>query len=313
MKLALYQHVFKQAPIGLLLLDSSQRILAWNQWLEDRTGYKEEEVCGKRLVDVYPNLKNERFDWALNEAITNQSQQILTHTLNHHLIPIEVTYAGQHGLKYMPQTVSIAPVKNENEVIAMVSIQDVTENVIRSKTLTKVAHALEKESLQDQLTGAYNRRFLWQWLDQEMKSANRYHYSISCLILDLDFFKRINDSLGHQVGDKVLQGFVSLVASQLRESDVLVRYGGEEFIIMLSHVDSTIALKMAERIRQLVQDSSIADLDAGKVTCSVGVSFWDYQTNDTTDKLLHQADEALYKAKLSGRNCVKVYDGEKTS
>ena len=300
-----FHEVFEQAPVGMLLLSENKIILAWNHWLADKTGKREKDVLGKSLIDLYPEIKSQRFELALSEVIHNKSQQIMSHALNHYLIPINVDYVGGHGLKYMPQQVYIAPIHTDHGVVALVSILDVTENVIRSDTLMKMAHKLEDDSNKDQLTDIFNRRFLWKWLDQQQPVFDRYKEPVSFLLFDVDHFKKINDTFGHDVGDVVLKQFVDLIASCLRETDLLIRYGGEEFIAILTHSDLENSLLTADRIREKIEETGFANLDPGAVTTSIGVSNWNRERGPfVADELVKEADISLYKAKTSGRNKV---------
>lgn len=169
----------------------------------------------------------------------------------------------------------------------------------------RLGHELEQQSIRDALTNTYNRRFLWEWANSHFKQAKRDNYQIACCLFDLDHFKNINDTYGHDVGDQVLIDFVRLIESEKRRLDILVRYGGEEFLAMISHADQEKAISYAERIRSLVENHLFGDLDAKSVTCSIGVALWDPNDNSSAEALIEKADKAMYEAKSSGRNCVR--------
>lgn len=306
-----YQEVFKQAPLGLFLINTEHTIFAWNQWLSDKTGIPADVAISSNLYDLFEIKQNPRFDWALQECIKNRSQQVMSYVLNRHLIPIKVTYAGQHGLDFMPQQVYIAPVSSDDGVLAMVSIIDVTENVIRSTTLTDMAHKLEKDSNLDQLTQAYNRRYLWYFLEQKKSEANKSNIQMTFLLLDIDYFKIINDKYGHDVGDNVLKKFTEVIRSILRKNDILVRYGGEEFLIILLGADEEKSHQLGELIRTNIKKTEFPPMAPGKVTCSIGLTVVGL-VNDTFEpnKFLKQADKALYHAKEHGRDQVTLYGSD---
>lgn len=171
---------------------------------------------------------------------------------------------------------------------------------------------IRRTSFNDGLTGINNRRFFEQRIGEEIDRSRRNLDPLTCLFLDIDYFKRVNDNLGHQAGDKVLCEVATAIKSQLRGNDVLARYGGEEFVALLSNINETRALEVAERIRKTIQTLSIC-LDEGlvKVTVSIGTSsFAPTQVsfpfdNEISAKLIKQADDALYKAKREGRNRVE--------
>lgn len=170
--------------------------------------------------------------------------------------------------------------------------------VQRTRALASSNERLEHLANTDRLTGVCNRRALDGALNAEVERCRRYEHSLALLFLDLDHFKQVNDVHGHAVGDKVLQQFVVELRSLLRDSDVLGRWGGEEFIVMCPETASQDAVHLAERIR-----SHVADLDfpiAGRVTVSIGVA--DFRPGDRIQDLVDRADQALYRAKLQGRN-----------
>lgn len=170
---------------------------------------------------------------------------------------------------------------------------------------------LRRTSLIDALTGVNNRRFFEQRLGEEIDRAGRSGEPVACLFLDIDHFKRINDTFGHQVGDLVLAEVASQIRSQLRNNDVLARYGGEEFVALLSGADEQRAQEVAERIRRRIEAHRITDHNGQTiaVTLSIGVAEYDpTQASPMTEidqqRFLELADQALYTAKRSGRNRV---------
>jgi len=155
----------------------------------------------------------------------------------------------------------------------------------------------------DSLTGIFNRRFFDVVLLKEIDKFNRYDNELSIVLIDIDNFKKINDTYGHDIGDKVILSTVYNISVNLRESDVLARWGGEEFIIIMPHTTvEQISLKV-EKLRELISTSYIQSID-GCITCSFGIS--QIKIGDIPSTLIKRADEALYKAKRSGKNMVIV-------
>ncbi len=161
-----------------------------------------------------------------------------------------------------------------------------------------------EESTRDALTGVFNRRFMWEWLLPQLKHAKRHKVPLSCLMIDIDRFKDLNDAYGHHVGDEVLKHFSDIIAKNLRESDIVVRYGGEEFVTLLPNCNLENGRLAAERIRQAVTKMQLSSLKGTPLTCSIGVAVYDPAEPTTGEELLKQADKALYKAKNAGRNRV---------
>lgn len=160
----------------------------------------------------------------------------------------------------------------------------------------------------DPLTGVNNRRFFDQRIEEEFSKAQRNQSTLACLFIDLDHFKRINDTHGHQVGDVVLKHVAQLLSETLRQGDVLARYGGEEFVVLLTGADQIITLEIAERMRNLVENTPFwtAQNKSVQVTLSVGIAFFQAGQVISVKQLLQKADQAVYAAKLSGRNQIKI-------
>jgi len=169
-----------------------------------------------------------------------------------------------------------------------------------NEDMTQKLNALATTAITDSLTGAYNRNMLNVALPSEMERARRYSLPLAVILLDIDHFKQINDAHGHQVGDRTLVWITERICTQLRDADLLFRWGGEEFIVLAPNTDLEAASVVAERMRREVEESPLEP--AGVITCSFGCS--QFCLEDTTDSFIQRADRALYVAKASGRNCV---------
>jgi diguanylate cyclase (GGDEF)-like protein len=161
---------------------------------------------------------------------------------------------------------------------------------------------LERLAVRDELTALYNYRHFQGQLRAEVDRALRYHRSLSLVVIDVDHFKLINDTLGHAEGDRALVGIAQTITAKIRATDTAFRYGGEEFSVLLPETPGDQAQAVAERIRQGIEE---AELVAGRsVTVSAGVA--ELRPTEDADGLLRRADSALYSAKRSGRNRVGV-------
>ncbi len=170
------------------------------------------------------------------------------------------------------------------------------------RLIEKRTHELEQLSVTDQLTKLYNRRKIDKILATEIEQARRYDHSFSLILIDIDHFKKINDNYGHQSGDHVLQAISKLFLSNIRKTDMVGRWGGEEFLIISLEKDLNKVLIFVEKLRKAVENHHFDVVE--KITCSFGVAH--YTSGDTVDSLLSRTDVALYKAKNAGRNCVKI-------
>lgn len=174
------------------------------------------------------------------------------------------------------------------------------DTISEAKKETKRLYEL---SIRDHLTGIYNRKMFDEILSLEIKNAVRNKTDFSLIIFDIDHFKNINDNFGHEIGDKVLIKLSLLVQGTLRDSDILARWGGEEFIILMPKANIENSKKKAEKIRKVIESY---EFDAvNHITCSFGVT--QYRDGDDSSSLFNGADEALYLSKSNGRNIVSIY------
>ena len=174
--------------------------------------------------------------------------------------------------------------------------------------LVDMARQLEELSARDDLTGVFNRRHFGAALDQFFDHSSRYHRPLSVAIIDVDRFKDINDSFGHQVGDAVLTEVAKRFSGSVRSSDYLARYGGEEFVVLLPETQLEDAVTFGEKLREAVASAPvpIADDRALPVTVSVGAASLPYTQFKSPSELIAAADQALYRAKRNGRNRVEA-------
>lgn len=188
------------------------------------------------------------------------------------------------------------------------SIASTLEKFHLRMEIEQASQKLAQMATVDQLTGLYNRRHMGEVLKRELGHAMRYGNDLACLLLDLDFFKEVNDNLGHGFGDFVLQQFGQRLKENMRGSDTCFRYGGEEFVVLLPQTDIKGARSMAEKLRKICENKPYVKGDSTVfVTVSIGITSLKQQQATRADDLLICADKALYKAKAEGRNRVSVY------
>jgi two-component system cell cycle response regulator len=221
--------------------------------------------------------------------------------------------------RFRPKEILIVPIlyKNENQgVLVLASAtgykqedHDLVDMFTQGLGLA-MSNALTHGRLQDlaamdPLTGIYNRRFGMGRLRDEFQKASRGQLPLAVVMLDLDHFKQINDTYGHLMGDRVLVEATQVLRGALREEDILIRYGGEEFLIVLPSADLNIGASTADRIRRLIEDMTITDDNYKlKLTASMGVSAIPRAFTENELQLIKAADDALYQAKAAGRNRV---------
>lgn len=190
------------------------------------------------------------------------------------------------------------------ELIARIKVHLRIKNL--QDDLRKANTRLEELSNKDGLTNIYNRRYFIDLLDKELDRARRYRSRLSFLMVDIDNFKKFNDTYGHLIGDMVLTEVAHLLQAGLRKTDTVARYGGEEFALLLPETDSKGARAVAERYRVQVQAHKFgSEQEPLRVTISLGVSHYPSPGIETVDDIIRVADDALYQAKRNGRNRVE--------
>jgi diguanylate cyclase (GGDEF)-like protein/PAS domain S-box-containing protein len=253
------------------------------------TGFAETDVVGYTLSRFY----------AHDEVVLHRSPSHIALTRDEGWHVEECWCETKAGRRYWGQ-VLVAVLREEEGKVSGYSVvlRDVTERKVSSDNLARLLTT-------DHLTGVSSRAHFFEIAASEVARSKRHSRALSVVMLDADYFKRINDTAGHQAGDEVLKRIAEEAKGLLRESDTVARLGGEEFILMLPSTTTGEAMAVAERLRVAVERARI-DTAAGqlKATVSLGVASLS-PANPTLEGLLAAADRALYDAKRAGRNCVR--------
>jgi diguanylate cyclase (GGDEF)-like protein len=212
------------------------------------------------------------------------------------------------------KNLAVAKIKHENEELRLeieLALAQVKEkNAQLEASLKKV----EEMAATDALTGLYNRRHFGKALEQCFSEAQRYDKDLSCVMIDLDSYKKLNDTYGHQVGDQLLMLAGKVIAANKRAMDVAARYGGDEFVLLLPHASGEEASAVAQRIREeFFKSSGVLLKREPGVTMSIGIGSLKANRPVHCDQLLSFADTALYVSKEGGRNRISLSEGTKTA
>ncbi len=301
---------------GVVLIDDRANIVLANAAFCSKIGVSAKSLLGMQLSRLHWNHPQtgepmQRFPWQVS----------LSEGKNQTGIPICLTTknAGQRNL--MLNSASILDARGKSRG-ALITFDDVTQLEEKNAQLEDMLRLLQdsqdkvhqqNEELQilasrDPLTDCLNRRALFQAIDREIEAANRSGQPLSCVMCDIDYFKKINDAHGHIVGDEVIRHIAATLKKLTRDTDAVGRYGGEEFCILLPGMSLDKAAQIAERFRSHIKD---IDIDGIGVTASFGVSALDGGYD--AQELVQQADKALYQAKDNGRNQVVTRDGQQAA
>ncbi len=305
------REAFNSLSEGLVILDRQERVVLVNRAFEQATGRSSEQLLGRSVSQIKfvsrEDPPTEVSPW--HESIVRASQ------VRGRLVGLDD--AAQQEKTF---SVSCAPIWDEqgNNRGALASFEDVTRLEKKKQELLELIEhlhvsgeqikrqnqELEYLATRDSLTGCLNRRAFLEQFETHWNAARRYLYPLSALMIDVDHFKMVNDQHGHAMGDEVLQRVATALLTASRNSDIVCRFGGEEFAVLLPHTDIGRAELVAEKYRAAIESLQFGRLS---VTASVGVSALSEQPNDPQE-LLDQADKCLYFAKRNGRNQVVRWD-----
>jgi diguanylate cyclase (GGDEF)-like protein/PAS domain S-box-containing protein len=269
----------------LLITDKDAVIIDMNNSVTEKMGYTRTELIGQPINIFRSGKHGRKFYKRLWDTVLGGDK--------YQNIIINKTKKGR--LIYLDTI--ITPVFDEEGKIEsfVLTARDISKDV-------KIKERLQKLATQDALTQIYNRYAINQEIDNEMKLAKRDNKPFALLMVDIDFFKLINDTHGHPAGDLVLKETAALMKKSIRDVDKIGRWGGEEFMIVLHNISAKEAVKKAEEIRLLIKDNLVAN--SYHITISIGVRA--YHKRDTKNLLLQKVDDALYQAKEKGRNRVVI-------
>ncbi len=291
-----YKDILSNLYEGVYFVDHDRKILYWNKGAEIITGYGSDEVLGKRCNDNINHVDNNGIQLCI--ATCPLSKTIAD------LIPREVEVYLLHKKGYrIPVLARTIPIQDDqgNTIGAAEIFNDNSPKI----AIVQRMKELERLALLDPLTELANRRYIEMKLQSRFDEMRRYGWSFGILYMDVDHFKEVNDAYGHSIGDEVLKMVARTLLNNVRASDIVGRWGGEEFIAVVMNNEEKILYSVANKLRALVEQSSISvDSKVIRITISIGASL--AHDDETVDVLLKRADKLLYQSKVSGRNKVSI-------
>ena len=297
----IFSQVFDMVDIGLVILDRDLCVRYWNRWMQLHSSIQPDQITGSPVCDVFPNLNRPRFLNNCKAVFAFGNFCFFSQKLHRYLFPFKPISSFDSDFQYMQQSCTMGPLRNQQGEIGhlFIAVHDVTETVNFEQKLMAL-------NMIDALTGVNNRRSLETHLKEEVDRHKRYGHPLSLIMLDIDHFKQVNDTYGHQCGDHILQAIAGIIGSSIRSEDILARYGGEEFCCLLPETPLAAAEILAERFRKKVADFIFEfQAETIRVTISLGVSAVSSAVT-TPELLLKNADDGLYRAKNTGRNRIEV-------
>lgn len=305
----LLEVILDRLNMGIVVVDSQCRVMLWNKFMESHSNIISDDIIGTSLFEHFPELPKEWLQHKIHNVFVLKNYSFTSWEHRPYLFEFGHNRPITGGVDAMRQNCTLFPLPNKNGEIdyVCISISDVTDASIYEGMLQEAVRSLAEASNKDGLTDVFNRRYLEQALNTEVNRAARYGTDLSLMLFDLDHFKQINDDYGHQAGDEALVSIAQYLQNTLRQSDVLGRYGGEEFVVILPETPLEGAHTLAERIREDIMNQTISFNDIEfQVTISIGVTQFCAETMKTED-FVAAADHALYQSKERGRNCVTSF------
>lgn len=286
---------FDGFPTPVFLLNKQNRIIYVNEKFKREFG---ETVDGNLINSMHKSRK---------KLLKKSSESIISkngHLFNLDIMPLK---ANNDQTILMGILRDITELRKLKEYVHYLEKQNKGINIAFKRQLSLV-EKLSREALTDGLTGLYNHRHFWEQANVELKRANRYSESLSCILIDIDNFKSINDRFNHQFGDSVLKKIANILETPLRATDILARYGGDEFAILLSNTDYQGSRIISDKILKRIRNAMFEIKDFFiKITISIGVSSYPTDQVSGSSQLVEYADAALYDAKAKGKNRVSFF------
>jgi len=291
-----YRRLFEAAQDGILLLDAETGMITdVNPFLVKMLGYTREEFVEKRLWEVGAFQDVEASQEAFKALQRNEY-------IRYEDLPLRAKNGRLIDVEFVSNVYLVG-----REKVIQCNIRDITERKQAQNALLKSQALLREQSVRDHLTGLFNRRYMEETLERELLRASRKGLSLGIMMLDVDHFKRFNDTWGHAAGDKILRELGSLLLRQVRGEDVASRYGGDEFIIILPDASREVTRERANRLCEYTRrlKTHFKGQTFEMITFSIGVAA-SPENGTTSEEILKAADTALYLAKHEGRGRVVV-------
>ena len=309
LKQSITNELINAIDVGVVVLDSDFCVEVWNQFMENHASIKPADIVGQSLFSHFPEIDE---GWLRQKSVpifNLRSPVFIIWEQRQYLFKFGANRPVTCGAHHMYQNVTMFPIIGDNGEVSRfcIMVYDVTDQALSKLGMSRLNDELKVASRIDGLTGLFNRRYWQERFEQAYKLAKRREKPSTALMLDIDHFKKVNDTYGHQAGDSVIQSLAHLIKRCVRETDLAGRYGGEEFAVILTDSAVDNAVTVAERLRRLAEHSQVEhEGQIIKFNISVGLAEFS-PLCDSPMEWLERADQALYQAKQTGRNTYCVW------
>ena len=301
--------MLQSIDVGLVVLDKKLNIQVWNNFMENHSGLKSAQSLGQNLLQLFPDIPPDWFVRKVKSVFMLKCQSFSNWEQRPYLFKFKNYRPITGHTQFMFQDVTFIPLMSTTGEVTQIGLMvyDVTNMAVNKNALEKANLELERLSRTDGLTKLNNRAYWEECLKIEYSRCKRTGANTSVVMFDIDHFKKVNDTYGHQAGDEVIRVVSRLLMESIRTTDVAGRYGGEEFGILLIETSNENSMIMTERLREKIASTTVVhDGLEIKFTVSLGISEFNAESENHTH-WLGQVDKALYVAKESGRNNSVIY------
>jgi diguanylate cyclase (GGDEF)-like protein len=304
--------MFQSIDVGVVVLDRQYNVLVWNSFMANHSGVRPTEIIGKNMFTVFDNIPVDWFKRKTESVFLLKSRAFSTWDQRPYLIKFKNYRPITGPAEHMYQNITYIPLASASGEVNHVGviIYDVTDIAVNKIELEHANDKLQTLSRTDRLTQLYNRGFWEDCLISEFHRNKRTQQPATLIMFDIDHFKKVNDTYGHQAGDEVIRFTADSIREKIRATDIAGRYGGEEFGIVLINTQAEGALYLAERLRKHIQALTVKHDDMEiRYTISLGIAELTPGVQDYK-QWIESADQALYNAKESGRNRAVVFESK---
>jgi len=304
--------MLQNIEVGLVVLNNNNEVQLWNSFMENHSGILASSIRNKNLLDLFSEIDKNWFQHKVESVFQLKTSAFSTWEQRPYIFKFR-NYRPITGIaEFMYQNMSIFPIISTNGEVdnICVIIYDVTDVATNRNALENVNLQLEQLSRTDRLTGLNNRGYWQECQERAFAHFARYKNNNSLVIFDIDHFKKVNDTYGHQAGDEVIRQCSSALLESARELDICGRYGGEEFVVLLSETEAKNAMIFSERLRKKIEGLLVVHGQHKiKFTISLGICQLDEKIENPL-QWLESADHALYQSKESGRNKSSIFESK---
>lgn len=293
----LFKELFENMFEGALIVNADRQIIYFNQSAEMITGYEKEEI-----INLSCNNEGFRHYGKSGEALGN-NDYLMSRCLEKGIVITKKGAIPHKSGVLVPVLITVIPIKDANSRV--IGALELMLDDSAQDDLDRAHEQLKQAAIKDALTNLYTRSEVMERINIEIEKSDRYEVPVCLCVCDIDDFKKLNEKHGNHAGDVVLRTIGEIIVNNLRRTDIVARFGGEEFLILLPLIDLHRANIAIEKLKRAIDNAKIDIISPQQVTLSYGLT--EIVKNDTLEEFIDRAESALYKAKKLGKNRIEMF------